>query len=90
MISGIPPILFCGAPACPRGLYNPRMKKDIHPKYHRVKARCSCGNELTIGTVRSEDLALEVCSKCHPFYTGKQKLVDTFGQAQKFMRKYGR
>lgn len=65
------------------------MKKDTHPTYHYVEARCSCGNQLTIGTTRSEPLQLEVCSNCHPFYTGKQKLVDTFGQAQKFMRKYG-
>ena len=54
------------------------MKKDIHPKYHDIKITCSCGNTFTTGTTLDADsLSVEICSKCHPFYTGEQKIVDT-------------
>lgn len=64
------------------------MKKDIHPKYEDATITCSCGNSIkTRSTVK--DLRVEICSKCHPFYTGTQKLVDSAGRVEKFQRKYG-
>ncbi len=65
------------------------MKKGIHPKYNRIMAKCACGNEIEVGTVNKE-IKVEICSACHPFFTGKQKLVDTAGRVEKFLRKYGR
>lgn len=66
------------------------MKKDIHPSYAEVKVTCSCGHVFATGsTLGKETLHVEVCSKCHPFYTGKQKLVDTSGRVDSFKRKYG-
>ena len=66
------------------------MKPEIHPDYHDVKVTCSCGNTFTTRTTRGGDsLLVEVCSSCHPFYTGKQKIVDTAGQVDKFRRRYG-
>lgn len=63
------------------------MKKDIHPKYHtKVKARCACGNKFETGSTK-ESLYVEICSACHPFYTGKQKLVDTARRVEKFEEK---
>jgi large subunit ribosomal protein L31 len=60
------------------------MKKDIHPKYYEdAKAVCACGNKFTIGSTRPE-LRVDLCSLCHPFYTGKQKLVDTARRVEKF------
>ena len=63
------------------------MKKGIHPEYHLAKARCACGNEFEVGSTLKE-IRVEVCSKCHPFFTGKQKLVDTAGRVERFRRKY--
>lgn len=64
------------------------MKKDIHPKYSEVTVTCGCGESFTTrATV--DKLAVEICSKCHPFYTGNQKLVDTAGRVEKFQRRYG-
>jgi len=66
------------------------MKADIHPEYKEVNVTCSCGNSfLTKSTLGQEELLIEVCSKCHPFFTGKQKLVDTAGRIDKFQKKYG-
>ena len=65
------------------------MKADIHPNYADIKVTCSCGNEFTTRSTLGEDLVIEVCSSCHPFYTGKQKIVDTGGRVDKFRRKYG-
>ena len=65
------------------------MKSGIHPKYNRIMAKCACGNEIEVGTVNKE-IKVEICSACHPFFTGKQKLVDTAGRVEKFLRKYGR
>jgi large subunit ribosomal protein L31 len=64
------------------------MKEKIHPKYYNAKVRCACGNEFEIGSTKKE-IKVEICSKCHPFFTGKQKLVDTAGRVEKFYRKYG-
>jgi large subunit ribosomal protein L31 len=63
------------------------MKKDIHPEYHKIDATCACGNKVAIGSVDSS-MSVEICSACHPFFTGKQKLVDTAGRVEKFMKKY--
>ncbi len=63
------------------------MKKDIHPEYHQISATCACGNAVELGSVNPE-MKVEICSNCHPFFTGKQKLVDTAGRVDKFMKKY--
>ena len=63
------------------------MQKDIHPEYHKITATCACGNEVELGSVNPE-MKVEICSSCHPFFTGKQKLVDTAGRVEKFMKKY--
>jgi large subunit ribosomal protein L31 len=66
------------------------MKADIHPEYKAVAVTCSCGNSFeTRSTIGKEQLSVEVCSQCHPFYTGKQKIMDTAGQVDKFRRRYG-
>ncbi len=63
------------------------MKKDIHPKYHSdAKIKCACGNVITVGSTR-EKMEIEICSACHPFYTGKKKLVDSTGQVDRFKKK---
>ncbi len=66
------------------------MKAEIHPKYGDIKVVCSCGNTFATRSTLRKDLHIEVCSACHPFYTGKQKIVDTAGRVDKFRRKYGR
>ena len=63
------------------------MKPEIHPKYNKIIAVCSCGNEIELGSVNSE-IHVEICSACHPFFTGKQKLIDTAGRIEKFKKKY--
>jgi len=63
------------------------MKPDIHPTYHKIKAACACGNEIELGSVQNE-IRVEICSACHPFFTGKQKLIDTAGRIEKFKKKY--
>ena len=65
------------------------MKAEIHPNYQEIKVACSCGNEFTTRSTLSDELHIEVCSACHPFYTGKQKILDTAGREDKFRRKYG-
>jgi len=65
------------------------MKKDIHPNYHEVTVACACGNAFkTRSTHKSDILHIEICSRCHPFFTGKQKLVDSAGRVERFRRKY--
>lgn len=66
------------------------MKPEIHPTYAEIKVNCSCGAEFTTRSTLGKDLQVEVCSSCHPFYTGKQKIVDTAGRVDKFRRKYGK
>ncbi len=65
------------------------MKTGIHPEYHEVQARCACGATWTTHSTKSE-LKLEICSSCHPFFTGRQKLVDTEGRVERFTKKYGK
>ncbi len=64
------------------------MKTAIHPTYETATVRCSCGNTFTTRSTRT-DLRAELCNECHPFYTGKQKLVDTGGRVERFERRYG-
>lgn len=59
------------------------MKKDIHPAYHQAKVNCACGNTFVVGSTK-EKIDVEICSSCHPFYTGTAKLVDTAGRVEKF------
>ena len=65
------------------------MKPDIHPEYHKLNAKCACGNEIPLGSVNTT-MEVEICSACHPFFTGKQKLVDTAGRIEKFKKKYAK
>ena len=65
------------------------MKQGIHPEYKQTTIRCACGEVIAIGSTK-EDIQVEICSKCHPFYTGKQKLVDTGGRVEKFNKRFGR
>jgi large subunit ribosomal protein L31 len=64
------------------------MKASIHPDYKKIKVTCSCGEVFETASTLCKDLTIEVCSKCHPFYTGKQKLIDTGGRVQKFRDRY--
>ncbi|MEJ2657068.1 MAG: 50S ribosomal protein L31 [Desulfobacterales bacterium] len=63
------------------------MKANIHPKYATTTIKCACGNVLEVGSTKS-DIRVEICSKCHPFFTGKQKLVDSAGRIERFRKKY--
>jgi len=63
------------------------MKADIHPQYKDTTIKCACGSTIEVGSTK-EDISVEICSKCHPFFTGKQKLVDTAGRIERFRRKY--
>lgn len=64
------------------------MKQGIHPDYKQTTIKCACGETFTTGSVK-ENISVEICSKCHPFYTGKQKLVDTGGRVDRFKKRYG-
>lgn len=63
------------------------MKKDIHPKYGKAVISCACGNSIETGSTK-KNMKVEICSACHPFFTGKQKIVDTAGRVERFNRKY--
>jgi len=63
------------------------MKEGIHPEYNQTAITCACGNKIEVGSTKS-DIKVEICSQCHPFFTGKQKLVDTAGRIERFRRKY--
>ena len=64
------------------------MKADIHPKYTEVKATCSCGNVISTRSTMCKDFLVEVCSACHPFYTGKQKILDSGGRIDRFNKRF--
>jgi large subunit ribosomal protein L31 len=64
------------------------MKSRIHPEYHQARVTCACGETFVTGSTR-KSIRVEICSKCHPFYTGQRKFVDAEGRVQKFARKYG-
>ena len=65
------------------------MQADIHPAYKEISVTCSCGNKFTTRSTMSKPLQIEVCSSCHPFFTGKQKIVDTAGRVERFRQRYG-
>ena len=65
------------------------MKEGAHPEYHKINAVCACGNAVELGSVLSA-IKVEICSACHPFFTGKQKLIDSAGRIEKFNKKYGK
>ena len=65
------------------------MKTKIHPDYFDTTVKCACGNVIDVGSTK-KDISVEICSQCHPFFTGKQKLVDTAGRIERFRRKYAK
>lgn len=65
------------------------MQADIHPTYGDINVTCSCGNQFTTSSTLGKDLHLEVCYQCHPFYTGKQRIVDTSGRVERFKKRFG-
>ena len=65
------------------------MKDGIHPDYFETTIKCACGNIVEVGSAK-EDIRVEICSKCHPFFTGKQKLIDSAGRIERFRRKYAK
>ena len=65
------------------------MRAEIHPSYHEANVHCACGNEFTVGST-VESIRVEVCNKCHPFFTGTQNIVDTAGQVERFQRRLER
>ncbi len=65
------------------------MKPEIHPKYEAMKATCSCGNVIETKSTLGKDILIEVCSECHPFYTGKQKILDSGGRVDRFKKRFG-
>ena len=65
------------------------MKTDIHPNYQEITTTCSCGNVLPVMSTLKDNLSLDVCAKCHPFYTGKQKILDSGGRVKKFQDRFG-
>jgi len=78
-------------PAAQNYLQGKKMKADIHPNYKEITVTCSCGNSFkTRSAMGKPELKVEVCSECHPFYTGTQKIVDTAGRIDKFRQKYGK
>lgn len=66
------------------------MQQAIHPEYKTINVNCSCGNSFAVGSVVGKDLHIEICNKCHPFFTGQQKMVDTAGRIDRFKQKYAR
>ncbi len=66
------------------------MKADIHPQYEQVTVTCSCGNTFETGSTLCAPIQIEVCSECHPFYTGKQKVLDAGGRVNRFKERYGK
>jgi large subunit ribosomal protein L31 len=72
--------------ACPKNEVD--MREGIHPKYHKILVTCACGNKFETSSTKSE-IRLEMCSACHPFFTGKQKLIDTAGRIERFQKRYG-
>ena len=65
------------------------MRKDIHPNYEALTATCSCGNVVETRSTKAGEMHLDVCSACHPFYTGKQKMLDTGGRIDRFKKRFG-
>jgi len=81
--------LFEGAPNATYGRGN-EMKQGIHPDYHTTTVHCACGSTFQTRSTKKGDINVEICSECHPFFTGKQKLVDTAGRVDRFNKRYGK
>lgn len=67
-----------------------KMKAEVHPNYEEITVSCACGNSFQTRSTMGKDLGIEICSECHPFFTGKQKLVDTAGRVDRFNKRYAR
>ena len=65
------------------------MKAELHPQSQEIKATCTCGHSFHVESTLKNDIHLDICSKCHPFYSGQQKIIDTAGQVERFRRKFG-
>ena len=65
------------------------MKSDIHPKYEEIQVKCACGNAFETRSTADKSLQVDICSQCHPFFTGKQKIMDAAGRVEKFQKKFG-
>jgi large subunit ribosomal protein L31 len=87
-VQGVAMRLLKSASILPQQLYEVSMKAGIHPDYKQITVTCTCGNKFETRSTIGQDLQVEVCSNCHPFYTGKQKIVDTGGRVDKFRKKY--
>jgi large subunit ribosomal protein L31 len=87
-VQGVAMRLLRSASILPQQLYEVSMKAGIHPDYKQITVTCTCGNKFETRSTIGQDLQVEVCSNCHPFYTGKQKIVDTGGRVDKFRKKY--
>ena len=74
---------------CGGALLEKTMKTDIHPKYQEITATCGCGNTVKTRSTLGKDIHLDVCSACHPFYTGKQKILDSGGRVDRFNKRFG-
>jgi large subunit ribosomal protein L31 len=75
---------------CRKGLSSEMPKEKIHPNYAAVQVKCACGSNFVTRSTHKGDIHVEICSVCHPFYTGKQRLVDTAGRVERFRRKYAK
>lgn len=73
-----------------QGGYYKAMKNEIHPNYQEITVSCACGSTFKTRSTMGQDLSIEICSECHPFFTGKQKLVDTAGRVDRFNKRYAR
>ena len=82
------PIAYTAPPDDER-LDDSAVKNEIHPEYSHITASCSCGNVIKTRSTIGRDIHLEVCSECHPFYTGKQKIVDSAGRVERFRQRFG-
>lgn len=88
------PVLWDVSSEAKRAVYREgnkeNMKQEIHPAYQEIKVQCACGNTFTTRSTRKDELHIEICSECHPFFTGKQKLIDTAGRVDRFNKRYGK
>jgi len=80
-------VIFFGVPGLPRAGRSMDVKKDIHPEYVACEIKCACGNVIQTRSTKPE-IHVEICSNCHPFFTGKQKFIDTEGRVERFRKKY--
>jgi large subunit ribosomal protein L31 len=75
---------------CRKGILREMPKEKIHPNYDQIRVQCACGTSFETRSTHKGDIHVEICSACHPFFTGKQKLIDTAGRVERFRRKYAK